>query len=120
MREVKESLLRMVRAAMKAKKMQENYLRIGIDYQPWFEIWGDVLDAIYYLIGEHTMTFDESVTCITMNAPILSEERRAEMLYAEYEKNHPVQPRPNPITNKELRDMYRNSGGYMTPEGDWS
>lgn len=120
MKEVRDALLRMVRAATKAKAMQEKYLEIGMDDQPWFDIWGEVLDAIYFLIGEHTQTFEESVTYIVMTAPILTDERRVKMLYAEYKKNFPDQPRPHTYEVEELADMYRRSGGYMTPEGDWT
>ena len=120
MKEIRDALLRMVRAGMKTKAMQEKYLEIGMDDQPWFDIWGDILDGIYFLIGEHTQTFEESTTYIVMDAPILSEERRVKMLYYEYEKNHPVQPKPHTYEVEELADMYRRNGGYMTPEGDWS
>lgn len=122
MNEIRDALSRLVKAAMRAKAMQEHYLKIGIDDQPWFEIWGDILDGIYSLIGEHTDTFDHSATFITMNAPILSNERRTEMLLSEYRKNHPVQPAPHTFEVNKIADMYRKNGGYMyeTPEGDWT
>jgi len=120
MTEIRDALLRMVRAAMKAKKMQEHYLKIGIDDQPWFEIWGDILDGIYHLIGERTDPFEESATYMVMHAPILSDERRAKMLYAEYKKHSPEQPRPNILQPGKFADMYKKSGGYQTPEGDWT
>lgn len=121
MKEVKDALLRVVRATMKTKHMQEKYLEIGIDDQPWFDIWGDQIDAIYALLGEHTDTLEESVTYVTMTAPYLTDERRTEMLFAEYQKNH-KQPSPNTMSSDGMKELYEHNGGYLreTPEGDWT
>jgi len=122
MNEIRDALSRLVKAAMRAKAMQEHYLKVGVDDQPWFEIWGDILDGIYALIGEHTETFEESVTSITMSAPIISQERRTKILFAEYKKNHMIQPKPHTYEVNQIADMYRQNGGYRyeTPEGDWT
>lgn len=120
MQNVKDALLRMVKAAMKAKELREHYVKMGIDDDPPFQIYGDILDGIYSLVGEHTETFEESVTNIIMNAPALTENRRAKILYGEYVKNFECyQPAPNTISREEMRKIYAENGGYMTPEGDW-
>ena len=119
---MKDSLLRLVKAGLATKKLQEAYVTVGLDDNTLFDIYVNILDAIYGLIGEHTNTFEESVTYIVMTAPILSDERRATMLEAEYRKNHPEQPKPNVCTTAELFKMFNENGGYLreTPEGDWS
>ena len=125
MKNVKGTLSHFVRAAMKAKEMREHYARIGLDDDPPFQIWGEILDGIYVLIGEHTNEFEKSTTYITMTAPLLTEERRVEMLYGEYQKHFPdsvQQPAPHTFSRKDMRNAYKASGGYMveTPEGGWS
>ena len=119
---IKDALLRMVRAARETEALQKQYLEVGLDDNPVFEIWGNIVDAVYALVGEHTETVEESVTWTVLKAPILSDERRAEMLYAEHLKHNPEfkMPKPNILEREEMRKMVRENGGYMTPEGDWS
>ena len=123
---IRDALLRMVRTALFLKKMAEAYTTLGLNDNPHHEAYGDLCDAIYSLIGEHTEEFDKSVTWIAVNAPFLTEERRTEMLMAEYEKNHyecpnfeSKQPRPNTFEREDVKKMRKKNGGYMSPEGDW-
>lgn len=125
MTEIRDALLRMVKTAMFLKKMAEAYTTLGLDDNPHHEAFGDLVDAIYYIVGEHTEEFEKSVTWLAVTAPILTEERRAELLMSEYRKNHPegeAQPRPITCTAAELFKIFNENGGYMreTPEGDWS
>ena len=127
MDEIRDALLRMVRTAMFLKKMSEAYTILGLDNNPHHEAFGDLCDAIYYLVGEHTEEFDKSVTWIAVNAPFLTEERRTEMLMSAYEKNHyecpnyiPKQPKPHTFKREETKKMAKDNGGYMSPEGDWT
>lgn len=122
---IRDALLRMVTTARFLKKMAEAYTVLGLDNNPHHNAYGDLMDAIYYLIGEHTEEFDKSVTYLAINAPILTDERRAELLLSEYMKNHPEQvrqPKPITCTTAELFKMFNENGGYMheTPEGDWT
>ena len=111
----------MVRSAMTAKKLSDAYLMVGLNDNAMHEMYGDIMDAIYYLIGEHVDEFDKSVTYVAVNAPILSDNRRVELLYSEFVKNHKAeQPKPNIIEQEEMRKMHRKNGGYMAPEGDWT
>lgn len=119
---MKDALLRLVKAGIRIRKLEQTYLKVGLNGDPLFETYGDICEAIYALVGEHTDEFKDSVTYIVMTAPILSNERRAEMLYSEWKKNHTDMPRPNVCTTEELFKMFNKNGGYMheTPEGDWS
>lgn len=124
---MKDALLRMVKAARNTKKLLDAYQTVGLDDNLLFETYGEIADAIYGLVGEQTETFEESVTCLTMSAPFLKDERRAEMLYAEYLRNREMEPytgeeiapKPNTIERDELKKMVKKNGGYMSPEGDW-
>ena len=127
MNEIRDALLRMIRTAMFLKKMAEAYTTLGLDDNPHHNAYGDMCDAIYYLVGEHTEEFDKSVTWIAVNAPFLTEERRAEMLMAAYEKNHitypcdePKQPKPHTFKREDTKKMAKDNGGYIAPEGDWT
>ena len=119
---IRDALLRMVTTAMFLKKMAGAYTVLGLDDNPHHNAYGDLMDAIYYLIGEHVEEFDKSVTYLAINAPILTDERRTELLLSEYMKNHPEQvrqPKPNTMERSEFRKMVKKNGGYQTPEGDW-
>lgn len=127
MKEIRDALLRMVKTAMFLKKMSEAYTVLGLDDNPHHEAFGDQCDAIYYLVGEHTEEFDKSVTWIAVNAPFLTDERRVELLMSAFEKNHMVeshveqkQPKPHTFSRKDDKQMFRNNGGYIAPEGDWT
>lgn len=121
MNEIKDALLRMIRSAMSAKKMADAYLMIGLDDNKLHRIYGDLLDAIYSLIGESVDEFNLSVTYVAATAPFLTDERRTELLYFEYVKNHQVkQPKPFFTTPEEMRKSVKENGGYMSPEGDWT
>ena len=120
---IKDAISRIVAAAMRLRATMKNYVDNGVDDNPLFEIWGDILDSIYALLEEHTETFEESVTYTVMTAPCLNNERRTKMLWAEYVKRHPeqpvVQPPPITISPEGMKEMMKRNGGYMTPEGDW-
>lgn len=120
---IRDALLRMVTTARFLKKMAEAYTVLGLDDNPHHNAYGDLMDAIYYLIGEHTEEFNKSVTYLAINAPILTDERRAELLLSEYMKNHMEQvrqPKPYTFTREDDKQMFRKNGGFMAPEGDWT
>lgn len=119
MEEIRDALLRMVQAAMATKRLQETYLKNGLDDNPLFQIYGDVADAIYILIGEYTDTFEESTTHLALTVPALDDEHRVRVLMAEYKRNHPEQPRPCFIDTLKMRESVKQNGGYVAPEGDW-
>lgn len=122
MNNVKDALLRMVRAGRKAERMLDAYLEVGLNENTINEVYGHILDAIYNLIGEHTNDIESSVTHLAMTTPLLTDDRRVEILMAEYRKNIVDQPSPNTIEPDKMREMTKANGGYLyeTPEGDWS
>ena len=120
MNEIKDALLRLVKAGRRIKKLQETYLEVGLKDGPLFESYGDICDAIYHIIGEHTDEYVDSVTNLVMTMPMFTDERRAEMLMAEYRKNHQEQPSPNLMSRKAMLELFDENGGYITPEGDWT
>lgn len=120
MNEIKDALLRLVTAARDTKRLQEAFVNVGLKDNMIFGVYSEISSAIYDLIGEKTDTFEESVTNLVLTVPYLTNERRAEMLMAEYRKNHPEMPAPNIMSSDGMKELFERNGGYMTPEGDWS
>ena len=120
---IRDALLRMVKTALFLKKIAEAYTVLKLDDNPHRNAYGDLLDAIYSLIGEHVDEFGLSITYVALTAPFLSDERRTDLLMSEYVKNHSdikvEQPKPYFFSPEELRKMAENKSGYQTPEGDW-
>ena len=94
MENIKAALQRDVEAARNLLYASNAMEALGYPNNPFWTNYMNVADGIYKLIGEKTDTFEESITYLTLNAPYLTNERRVEMLMAEYKKNFPEQPRP--------------------------
>lgn len=94
MENIKAALLRDVEAARNLLNSSNAMEALGYPNNPFWTNYMNVADGIYKLIGEKTDTFEESITYLALNAPYLTNERRVEMLMAEYNKNFPKQPRP--------------------------
>ena len=107
MENIKGALLHDVHAARELLKCHEAMEYCGYQDNPFWDNYAIIADSIYTLIGEHTENFGESVTYLALSAPYLSDERRVEMLYAEYKKNFPSQPKP--ITSETDGE---NKAGY--------
>ena len=118
MAEIKDVLLRMVSAARRAKHLDDELVKIGYSETPYADIYADISDAIYKLIGEHCETFETSITHTMLTAPFMDDERRAASLAYTYNENNSI-PKPDTIEPNEMKDMHNKNGGYMSPEGDW-
>jgi len=77
---MKEALTRMVKIAMKCNELDKLHTALGYDNTPYFDIYGDAVDAIYFMIGEHTATLEESATYRVLNTPGISVDERVEKL----------------------------------------
>ena len=85
---VYDTMIRLVRTARGCLKADEAMRGLGQDNSVFFGIYGDVADAIYYLINEQTETFDISVTWKTITDSSLSNEQCTRRLMKEYNRNH--------------------------------
>lgn len=59
---MEKALTKLISAVKTAKKMDEAMREAGYENNPYFDIWGDIAEAVYALLDEHTDTFDSSVT----------------------------------------------------------
>lgn len=80
---MKKALILMVKVARKAMEHDQANVKLGYPANPFFDLYGDALDAIYYLIGENTESLKESVTYRTVHNESLTDEQCAERLMAE-------------------------------------
>ena len=116
MENVRDALLRMYRASKTAKKFDD----VFCDYDtPYTDIYGDIADAIYYLIGEDTGLFSDSVTYSVLHTENMTESRAVAILLAEYGRNNCEQPKPTTFEKDETKKLFEENGGYATPEGEW-
>ena len=95
MQNIKDALLREVKAAVELKRMSDAMEACGYNDNPFFNNYALVADGIFYMIGEEPEEkFEDSVTYLALNAPYLTCERRVELLYAEYKRNYPEKTAP--------------------------
>lgn len=125
MQNVKDALLREVDVCREMLKLHDAFASCGYPENPFWDNFSTAADGIYKLIGEHTETFEESITCLVLTAPYLTNKRRAEMLYAEYQKHNPFQEAPKAdsgtdtlsITLKQINDSINgNSVTHGRPQ----
>ena len=88
---IKEALERLVFIARQAKQIDAMFTEMGYNDTPWFETYGQAMDAIYVLIGEDTGTLDESVTYDAVRGEEYTDDQRIKLLMDEYRKNRPAQ-----------------------------
>ena len=137
---MKDALMRVIKAALRAKELDEKMLAMGYGKTPYADIYGELADALFVICGEHTDRIDESVTYTVLNNPLLCLERRAAILEHVRISNTvsaPKMPAPNTCEPEEFEQLVRKNGGYSaktgyippheadekktgdTPEGEW-
>jgi len=97
----RDAMLRLVKAWKKANDTDETLQELGYNTTPYEEIAGNIADAIYYILGEQTNTFDESVTFRTLSNFTLSAEKCTDILMAAYEKKTHVSDPTTECLNEE-------------------
>ena len=82
-----KALANLVKAARKARQMDDAMAQNGYSSYPYREIYGLIADAVYSFIGEDTDRYEDSVTHHALNSYILTEKQAAQILAGEY-NNH--------------------------------
>lgn len=109
---MKETLKRMVEAARKASRMNEAMVALGYTDTPYFHIGGTIEDAIYYLLGENTATYDESITFQTLSDTDLSDDECVDKLLEAYNNRHDALNIPDRTMN--TLNVYAEKRGITT------
>lgn len=120
---MKDALLRVIDAALTAKKLDEKMVEMGYGKTPYADIYGKLEEALFIISGEDPDRFEGSTTQAVLSGDILCLERRAAILdYVRKAHNCPnfvpAQPRPNIMDPPENALLFRENGGYMAPEDD--
>ena len=76
----KAVLTHLIRAARDAFHLEKTLKDIGYKETPYFNLYGEIADAIYNMLGEDTDTFDESVTHAAIHDIFTTDEECAETL----------------------------------------
>lgn len=97
---MKEALTKLVRAARTAKRADDALRNVGYTDTPYFDIYGDIVDGIYAMLGEKTNTLEESVTYTVLSNPDMADDECAEAFIDEYCKSV---PRMSPHVNESLK-----------------
>lgn len=119
MSEMRDALLRLVRAWIRTNRVLEAYIKVNVDSNLLFQTCGEIEEAICLLVGEAEKDLEESVTHVALTAPFISDDRRVEILMGKYRENHPVMPAPFFFSRDEMRESVKQNGGYLyeAPEG---
>lgn len=78
--DIEAALQRLVHAARKAFYLSEQLEALGYQDTPYSDLFGNIADAIYYLLGEKTETFDQSVTYHALYDDLLTNKERVRIL----------------------------------------
>ena len=76
----KKVLTHLIRAGRDALHLEKTLKNIGYKETPYYNLYGEIADAIYTMLGEDTDTFDESVTHAAINDIFTPDEICAEKL----------------------------------------
>lgn len=77
---MEKALTRLVQVARKTYCLSEQMDAMGYRDTPFHDIFGEVADIIYDLLGEETDTFDESVTYRALYENTLTNSERVSLL----------------------------------------
>jgi hypothetical protein len=91
----------MVKAWRTANDMDCELMKLGYGTTPYFYIAGDIADAIYYAVGEHSDDFDKSVTFNVLENKSLTNEECTNILMFEYNKHF----HPDAITENTIESL---------------
>ena len=86
---IEKALKLLVKLARLEFEKSRLYERSGMADDTYFDTFGYLADIIYFIVGEKTDSFDESVTYSAMHDDAIYNEQRVEMLMEEYQRNHP-------------------------------
>lgn len=81
-------LKKMVRASERARDLDEGIAKCGYPTSPFGCIYGEIADAIYCLIGENTIHFEDSLTFIVLNTNAITDEAKTSILLKKYIETH--------------------------------
>ena len=76
----KSVLTHLIRAGRDALHLEKTLTEIGYKETPYFNLYGDITDAIYGILDEHTDTIEESMAYAAIHDPFTPDEICADEL----------------------------------------
>ena len=77
---IREAMINMVDVAVACRKLHEAMADKGYSGTPYWTLYSVSANAVYMLAGEHTDTFEESVTYRVLHDDSLTNKQRASIL----------------------------------------
>ena len=84
---MKDAFSRLIRAADKARCIDKELSGIGYTENIYADIFGDIVDAVYLMLGENTDRLENSFAYVMLNADAVSADGRATMLAERFSKS---------------------------------
>lgn len=78
---------KLLSSAEKAKHMDTELCRIGYSSNTYADIFDNIADAIYNMLGENTKTFESSFTYVLLNTNAITIDAKAKLLTERFKKN---------------------------------
>ena len=107
----KSVLTHLIRAGRDALHLEKTLTEIGYKETPYFNLYGDIIDAIYGILDEHTDTIEESMAYAAIHDPFTPDEVCAEELAGYADDKLQVIP----DTTKEVISEKARSRGIDMP-----
>lgn len=76
----KSVLTHLIRAGRDAIHLEKTLSGVGYNETPYFNLYGDIIDAIYGILDEHTDTIEDSMAYAAIHDPFTPDEICAEEL----------------------------------------
>ena len=126
----RDALLRIVKATRRAMKFAAAMQELLDEKVPTIadRIAGDLQDALFDIIQDtNPGDFKDSTTVRLLEGPIDDEGvtdtfimfGKVNERLNRIEQEAVAQPKPQVSSEDDFLKMYKQNGGYMTPEGDW-
>lgn len=112
MSEIRDALLRMIRAWQQTNRMLDAFIAAGLESKSLTVARDQIGEAVSIIIGEKDADWEDSVTYTALSAPILSEERRLKMLMAKMEESYRM-PGPHFFDREKMAESVKKNGGYL-------
>lgn len=108
--DTKTVLTHLIKAGRDALHMEESLKKLGYAETPYYDLYGEISEAIYCILGENSDTFDQSTTYAAIHDFFMTDEQCAEYLtHMCEEKSEPLASIPE-ATKKILTDAANERG----------
>ena len=78
--DTKTVLTHLIKAGRDALHMEQSLKKLGYAETPYYDLYGEISEAIYCILGENSDTFDQSATYAAIHDYFMTDEQCAEYL----------------------------------------